>query len=134
MQNPPSYKLLIEQVAKMTFPRWNALRVWLMDGGIVEVSIQYKKLSDMPYPTFHSETNADGNVEWIVNGTICAVHCPEKQIQCIKNIRSEVLGLLIWDPSPYEAPVCHVYGCRNIVDESARERSIMIRREIIEAK
>ena len=120
------YKTLHDLVEKITFPQWSDMRVKWKNGTTSDVRIEYKKLSDQPYPTIDRTSRpceSENCGTLMVNGKPIVLNWPGRQMEGLKHAQQEVLDLTILDPEPYEAPVPKVYGKRTTSRKSGKENA-----------
>lgn len=110
------YRMLCELVKQITFPRWTLMRVEWTCGVVSEVEIEYRKISDMPWPMISRENvereTSKGKVAiptYIVNGEIVVKGCPDRQIEGIERAREHILNLTILEPRVYDPPIPRVF-------------------------
>ena len=117
------YKMLCDLVEKISFPQWTTMRIDWKVGLISEAHIEYKKLSDMPYPTVTREevehTTAKGafkSMAFVVNGEPVFKGCPDRQVEGLRHAQEEVLNLTILEARSYEPSVPRVLGTKSCHD------------------
>ena len=105
----PPHRLLFEQVEKISFPRWDTLKVWWKDGTTSDVHVEYTRVGDMPFPTIKREVSPEGKTTWMINGKPHTRGCPIMQIEGLKHSQEKVMALTILEPTMYDVPIPHVY-------------------------
>lgn len=124
------YKMLCDLVENMSFPQWNTMRITWKVGLTSEAHIDYKKLSDMPYPSITREevehTTGKGTfrvMAFVVNGEPVFKGCPDRQVEGLKHAQQEVLNLTILEAKSYEPAVPRVFGTKTCCDCGGAERA-----------
>lgn len=118
------YYMLYRLVRKISFPRWDVMKVNWKCGLISETEIEYMKVGDLPYPTIekkdveHITRHRRYTAEtYVINGKPLFWPVPTRQVAAIWLTQETVQNLLILDPKPYENGVPHVYGRNTVVDK-----------------
>ena len=124
------YKMLRDLVEKISFPQWATMRIDWKVGLASEAHIDYKKLSDMPYPSITREevehTTTKGTIKslaYVVNGEPVFKGCPDRQVEGLRHAQEEVLNLTILEARNYEPPVPRVFGTKTCCDLGGVERA-----------
>ena len=114
------YILLNDLVDSISFPTWTKMEVSWKCGLVSTVEIEYKKLTDQPFPTISLEehvrrtrnSRTTSTAVYLINGVPLLKGCPSRQVSGIMRARKEVQDLIILEPFPYEPDVPRVFSAR----------------------